>query len=319
VSRADLLELRAQLLLRATAVFRPDLLLVDFEPRGRIGELLPTLRWLREEQPTCRIVLGLRDIIDEPSVVRARWAEDGVPGILERFYDLLLVYGSRDVFDVAAANGLKHELARRVRYCGYLGFDRGWRPREDARRELGLAEGRLVVANAGGGADGFRLLSRFLDALPLLQTRARSLVITGPLMPRAERDAIAIRGRVIPECRVVGYVPDLPSMLASADAVVSMFGYNVATELAALGVPAIVVPRSSPRREQLIRARVFAERGLIDMLPEDELEPGALARCIDRQLAGPPAPATPARPLDLGGLGRVVDELAGLLVSGEPK
>lgn len=318
VSRAEFLELRAQLVLQSAATFRPDLLLVDHDPRGRAGELLPTLRWLREQHPACRIVLGLRDIIDEPATVRAVWADRGIPGILERFYDLVLVYGSRDVVDVAAAYALPEELARKLCYSGYLGVDGGWRARQEVWRELGMEEGTLVVANAGGGADGFRLLSCFLEALPLLPTAVRSLVVTGPLMPRAEQEAIALRARAVPGCRVVGYVPDLPSVLAAAATVVSMFGYNVATELAALGVPAIVVPRSAHRQEQLIRARAFAERGLIDLLPEDDLDPRTLARLIERHLGRPAAPAPLGHALDFGGLDRVVAALAGLLVPPVP-
>ena len=305
-------ELRTQIVRQCADSFRPDLLLVDHDPQGRGGELLPTLAWLREHLPACRIVLGLRDIFDDTATVRTVWAEQGVNAILERLYDLVLVYGSREVLDVAAAYGLSEQTTRKLCYCGYLGLADPVRPREKTRRELGV-DGMLVVANAGGGADGFPLLSCFLDALTLLPTPVRSLVITGPLMPRGEQDAVARRAAGVPGCQVVEYVPDLPSVFAAADAVVSMYGYNVATELAALGVPAIVVPRSSPRQEQLLRARVFSERGLIELLPECELAPQALVRLIERRL-GTPAPAVPGGlPLDFGGLDRVVDVLVGLL------
>ena len=66
----ELHELRLQLVRRAAAAFRPDLLLVDHNPLGRGGELLPTLAWLRAHRPACRIVLGMRDIFDDADSVR---------------------------------------------------------------------------------------------------------------------------------------------------------------------------------------------------------------------------------------------------------
>jgi predicted glycosyltransferase len=306
---AQLRQLREHLVLQCAVSFRPDLLLADHNPEGRGGELLPTLSWLRGNRPDCRIVLGMRDIFDDADMVRRVWAERRIFRILEEAYELILVYGEREIFDVAAAYGLPERAARKLVYCGYLGLADPVHPREGTRRELGV-EGKFVVALAGGGADGFGLLSCFLDALPLLSAPVRSLVVTGPLMPREAREVIASRARNLPGCGAIEFVPDLPSIIAAADAVVSMLGYNVATELAALGKAAVVVPRTYPRREQLIRARIFAARGLIDLLPEEELGPRALADRVELQLR---RPAHAGVALDHGGLDRVAGKLVALL------
>ncbi len=81
--------------------FRPDILLVDHMPHGAMGELRPALEALRRIVPKARVVLGLRDIIDAPEVVRRRWQMEGAYEAMQRFYDLVIVYGSRDVFDLA--------------------------------------------------------------------------------------------------------------------------------------------------------------------------------------------------------------------------
>ena len=68
-------DLRRDLLLSVAQSFRPRLLVVDHVPGGLKGELVPTLRYLKAS--SCRLVLGLRHVIDEPEVVRRGWAGDG--------------------------------------------------------------------------------------------------------------------------------------------------------------------------------------------------------------------------------------------------
>ena len=72
----DTTSLRAGLIQTAIEQYEPDLLIVDKEPTGFRGELLPTLEWLRIRGRT-RTVLGLRDVLDEPEVLAAEWARKG--------------------------------------------------------------------------------------------------------------------------------------------------------------------------------------------------------------------------------------------------
>src|SRR3954453_8191721 len=55
----------------AATAFTPDVAIVDKLPRGLAAELEPTLRALRAMGT--RIVLGLRDVEEDPVVVRRRW------------------------------------------------------------------------------------------------------------------------------------------------------------------------------------------------------------------------------------------------------
>ena len=69
-------ELRAGLIRSTAQQYQPDLLIVDKEPTGFRGELLPTLDMLLDNGRT-RLVLGLRDVLDEPEVLAAEWAQKG--------------------------------------------------------------------------------------------------------------------------------------------------------------------------------------------------------------------------------------------------
>ena len=61
------LALRASIIEHTARVFRPHLFLVDKEPLGLLGEVRSTLALLRR-QGESRLVLGLRDIMDDPTV-----------------------------------------------------------------------------------------------------------------------------------------------------------------------------------------------------------------------------------------------------------
>src|SRR5215212_5236059 len=60
--------LRQALILRAAETFRPDVFIVDKEPTGFRGEIMPALERLRQQG--CRLVLGIRDVLDEPALLR---------------------------------------------------------------------------------------------------------------------------------------------------------------------------------------------------------------------------------------------------------
>ncbi|MEZ4712546.1 MAG: hypothetical protein R3A44_35490 [Caldilineaceae bacterium] len=95
--------LRQELISQTLLSFRPHILLVDHMPHGAMGELLPALAALREQNVGTKIVLGLRDILDAPEVVRSRWQVEGAYDAVEEFYDCVLVYGMQEVFDMADA------------------------------------------------------------------------------------------------------------------------------------------------------------------------------------------------------------------------
>ena len=282
----ELHHLRSRLILETATVYQPDVLLVDHMPHGAMGELTPTLEALHGT--STRIILGLRDIIDHPEVVKRRWRDEGAFDALARYYDQVLVYGSRDVFDIAAECDWPAELARLVRYCGYVCTpDRPDHPKRVRAKCLGpVPSGRLIVAMAGGGADGYPLMSTLLDALPAICATQPSVavLVTGPFMPEAERQDLKRRAEKLP-VRVRTVVRDPLSYVAAADLVVAMAGYNTTVELMNFGTRTLLVPRRGPSCEQRMRAQRFAERGWVNQLDPDELRADRLAVSVLAALA----------------------------------
>ena len=280
----DIRAMRERILWSSVLHYRPDVLLVDHMPHGAMSELVPALEALREAKPEATIVLGLRDILDAPDVISRRWKAEGAFEVIERFYDQILVYGSRDVFDMAAQYRFPPGTASKLRYCGYLCTAATGRSaaRIRATHRKGMKDnGRLIVAMAGGGADAFSMMDTLVAAVPeILSRHAVNLVlVTGPLMPAADRRALAVQAAGLP-VRVRASVADPLSYVEAADLVVTRAGYNSTIEILRSGTPALLVPRPGPSAEQRTRARLFANRGWIDAVDPDELDAERLAHAV---------------------------------------
>ena len=298
----ELSAFRSELLATAARHLRPDLVVVDNVPAGLAGELHPALRAL---QGRSRIVLGLRDVVDEPTRVRRSWTQDGSYELLEKVYDRILVYGERDVFDVAVGYALPPAAADKTRYVGYLARQPRRSPERPGRRRP------LVLVTAGGGEDGGTLLRAALAARASADADSAAwLVVTGPFLPAEERAALEAVARRLPATQLVDFVEDLPAWMQTADAAVSMAGYNSVCELLSCGTPAVLVPRIEPRVEQLLRARALERRGLVRVIDPRELSPELLAEHVAALVDGD---APRGRPVDLSGLEGAAAELLPLL------
>jgi predicted glycosyltransferase len=282
----EILKLRARIMLEVLGQFRPDVVLVDHMPVGALGELKPLLDRAVLRSPRPILLLGLRDILDAPEVIRRAWKAVGAYEYLA-YYDAILVYGSREVYDAGRLYDLRRH-SRRLVYCNYASSR--------------LAEGsiqrdeKLIVVTGGGGADAFPLQLAFLDALPILrkEIRVRALILAGPNMPHEDHVALVERA-ASRKARVLRSLDDATPWIQQATAVVSMAGYNSVCEALKTRTRAMVVPRRGPSAEQSIRARVFSERGLVTALEPDDLSADRLARDLLRLLSGdePTAGAIP--------------------------
>jgi predicted glycosyltransferase len=300
--------MRAEIVESAARHVRPGAFLVDHAPAGLKGEVVPALRELRRSSDT-RLILGLRDVVDEAPRVRASWRREGVYELLEDVYDLVLVYGDPRVYDVVSEYRLSSRVARKTRYVGYLARNSP-RPPEQVRRALGLGTGKLVVATVGGGGDGVELLEAVLRGLQQSNGGFETLVVAGPLMSAEPRERLATLADSCPSVRLVSFVDDLQSTIAAADVVVSMGGYNSICEILSAERPAVIVPRVAPRQEQLIRAEALSERGVVRTIHPDDLTPARIIAEVEELLG---QASGHANGLNLNGLPAATAELEAAL------
>lgn len=277
----DIIQLRSSIIESAVRAFNPDIMIVDNVARGACGELDKTLEHL-EKQNRSKLVLGMRDIKDEPSLVEKEWRKEGFENTIERYYDEIWVYGDRNVYDVAAEYDMKPRIANKVQYTGYLDH----RTRVAFTKEQGLATRQLidtvhrpyVLCMVGGGQDGLELAEAFLNTR--LDQGLNGIVLTGPHMSRQERGHLFKLATASSQMQVIDFVSEPTLLLKDAKAVVSMGGYNGVSEILSFEKHALIVPRIKPRQEQLIRAEELSKRGVVDYIRPDALSPQALEQWI---------------------------------------
>jgi predicted glycosyltransferase len=303
----EIRSIRSRLLAAAVETFRPAVLLVDKHPLGVGQELVPALEAARKAG--ARAALGLRDVLDDPAAVRAEWHARGVFERIPDYYDRVLVYGQPAVLDPRRAYAFPDAVTALTQFCGYVAARQN-----DGASEDGIllpASGRpVVLATAGGGEDGFALLSAFIEAST--DSSWDALAVSGPQCPSERLEAL----RALATAAGVGFrrfVPKIARSFRFLDALVSMGGYGTLVEAAASGVPTVCVPRVRPRREQLIRARAFANFGLLRLLDPERLQADVLRAAIEAALTPAPVPAGRKRTvLDLGGARRAALHLRDL-------
>jgi len=306
----DVVEARRDLLYSVMRGFRPDVLLVDKKPAGVAGELLPSIVELKLSRPQVQVALLLRDILDGPAQTVTQWKQSGSYGVLETYYDRVLVLGTRDVFDVCAEYQFPRMLRRRVEFCGYIRREASLTTRAQVRREWEIGERETVaLVTTGGGEDGYHLIRTYLLGLESTSPCERpfSVVVTGPELSAVQQHDIRSLAMACPRLKIIEFTDDMMALLNAADVVVSMGGYNTVCEILTLRKRAVVVPRTRPVAEQSIRAERMSARRLFRTLDPAELRPASLMREVSAQVEAYRSGRDFEVDLDMGALPRIAD------------
>ena len=295
---------RSAIIERTVLGFAPDLMIVDKRPAGVDGELTDTLTALRQQNFPTRLVLGIRDILDEPRKTRETLRNNRSFQFIRDYYNEVWIYGSQSIFDTIREYAFPADIARMTHYCGYLK-----RPTVATRHSDGPPR---VLVTTGGGGDGSRMIQAYLEGLSSLPRNValRSTVVFGPQMSAATQASFSNEFGYLTDVEFREFEPELAPLYAKADLVVSMAGYNTVCELLSSGCNAILVPRAEPVKEQLIRARLLAAEGLFEMLEPAELSAETLIAKVLASLK--PTVNRPIR-FDLQGLPRIRERIRELL------
>ena len=272
-------EIRTNIITATAQTFRPHLFIVDKEPLGLKKEVLPTLQWLRRCLPRTRTILGLRDIMDDAEIVRNDWKKKGVYQILDELYSEIWIYGNQDLYDPVTQYDIPGSVSRKMHFTGYIPRKI---PGKDAvtriRKKYGIkSDDKLVLVTTGGGGDGHAVMDHFLTMIENTHHHPpfKSILITGPFMPKQEREDILSRARHL-GIRTWEFYQRMEEIMAAADLVVTMGGYNTICEILSQGTISLVIPRETPRKEQLIRAQALHGQNLEDYIPWNAMTPRLL-------------------------------------------
>jgi len=275
---------RSAALLDAWRAADPQVLVLELFPFGRRQmrfELLPLLELAASAPRRPVIACSVRDILGE---AKSAERQQETLELVQRYFDGVLVHGDPSVVAFERSFPLAPRIAQKLHYTGYVVEE----PAAHASRD---GQGEVVVS-AGGGAVGAALLEAAIAAKPLTGARDRTWrVLAGsnlaqPAYERLAQQAQRAGGVVLEKSR-----PDFAVLLANCALSISQAGYNTLLETVQAGARAVAVPfAGGAETEQALRARCFAERGLLEVVEESALTPRSLAAAVDRA-AQRPAPA----------------------------
>jgi predicted glycosyltransferase len=259
----DTTALRSGLIKATIKHFNPDLIIVDKEPTGFRGELLSSLKWLKEHRPETQIVLGLRDVLDDPKLLATEWGRKDAVAATETFYDEIWVYGLKSIYNPVAGLVLSDATKARIHWTGYL--------RRENLDKLIPESDPYIMITPGGGGDGKAMVDHVLSAYEKdLNLKPDALLVYGPFLTGEDRVTFENRvaklnGRV----RTVGFDSHMETLMMGAVGVVAMGGYNTFCEILSFDKPAVIIPRTIPRLEQYIRAKRAEDLGLMKMIHKE--------------------------------------------------
>ena len=307
----ETMKMRQSIIRHTAETFQPDIFIVDKEPMGLKNEVEDTLAYLKTRGTT--LVLGLRDVLDAPHLLDAEWTRRDTMRKIGLFYDKIWVYGPPDFYDPLTGLDVPPAVRAKMNFVGFLQRSLSHEPVPDHR-----PKGDYILVTTGGGGDGADLVHNVIDAYredPTLTHKA--LIMLGPYMPAKQRRKLVTKGEKVPYIEIREFDNRMEELIAGAKAVVSMGGYNTYCEIMSFDKPALIVPRTVPREEQLIRAQRASELGLIEMILPDEAENAKRFAAVLKALPDRAPPSKSSPDLRLEGLVHI-SEIVGEWLDGRP-
>lgn len=168
------------------------------------------------------------------------------------------------------------------------------RDRSAARQKLGIDDDRLFVVAFGGSLGARRINDAVLGAAERWHDRgdlALRHVIGERDWPRFERRAQQLAAQSGPgrlQYQPVMYEDDMPTVYAAADLAVCRSGATSVAELAAVGLPSVLVPLpGAPGDHQTANARALVDADAAVLVPDAQLDAVRLATEAERLLGEP--------------------------------
>lgn len=301
----EIVDLRGSILKATMGSFDPNIVIVDKEPTGFKGELIPTLEAMAKRDDRT-VILGIRDVLDERNALALEWERKGAIDALEAYYDEIWVYGLREIYEPMKGLPLAESWSKRTHYTGYLRRDM---VHDGSPNPVFDIFDKYILVTPGGGGDGAQLIDWVLSAYEVDQSLTiPCIIVHGPFLDYQTRLSFDERAAAMSDrVQTQGFNARMEQLLDGALGVVAMGGYNTFCEILSLDKPAVIEPRTSPRLEQFIRTEAAERLGLVRMIERsrDSAAPEAMAKAI-RELEHMPAPSSRYQPGLLGGLETIV-------------
>ena len=283
MNASQLIPVRAGMIQSAALSFRPDFMLVDHMPQGALGELSGPIKAIRRALPDIKLILGLRDILGDPTDIYTQWKREKAYKLAEKYYDKILVYGSEDMYPSTKEYQFSDTLNEKAQYCGYVSQGPPTVPFSNRRLQnlLPKKDVPLILVTGGGGYDAGQFMDVFLNTVRKLKKEInfKAVVSTGPFMSPAQIRNLRQKSNELPVW-IATLGIDAIHFTQRADLMISMAGYNTTSEVMRFRKNAVIVPRRGPSAEQTIRSEIFERRNFASSIHPRDLTADRLTKTI---------------------------------------
>ena len=164
--------------------------------------------------------------------------------------------------------------------------------KKDARKELGIDDGKCVVVSAFGSQGAKVMNETMADMMPLEQSDGfpfHHIHATGSFgkewMPKRVEDN-GVDYEKVAMLDIREYIYNMPTVMAAADIIIGRAGSATCNEIAAAGVPCILIPSPNvTNNHQEKNARVLEEAGGAVVVLEKDCSPEKMYGLVKELLA----------------------------------
>lgn len=255
-----------------------DAVLIELFPFGRnkLKEEIQTLiSQLRSRSPQIPAFCSLRDIVVKKNDFAER--DKKIADKVNKFFDIVLVHADSRVIRLEESFSQVPAIESKIHYTGFIGPQMSSKqiPRDPKR----------IVISQGGSDVGLDFLLKTLPTAALLPDFQLHLVL-GSRTPADKKAALQNSALKFSNVTLHDFMTGFPEFLAGSALSISMGGYNTLMELLQTRTPSLILPYQADG-EQRMRTEKFAEKGLVHLLEEKDLESQKLAEKIRSILALP--------------------------------
>jgi predicted glycosyltransferase len=279
ISEFELFKIRSNILTSFLKDYQPQVLIVDFLPKGIDDELVPAII----EIPKSKLVIGLRGIIWDKIDTMTYFFNSETVSFIDKYFSIILIYIDPKIFRLEDYYNIPTSIRQKFRYVGYL-HDSINLTKIEARNFLRLnSESRTILVSFGGGQGSLKLWIRVMETLNQLNNLFDSAYFaTGPYMEDEDYKKIISYIANNPKYHLSRFLENFPVWMKASDLFISAGGSNALGEIIASGINAIVVPRQHEESEQEIHSNLLAELELIEVITMVEMEEGKLLELIKK-------------------------------------
>jgi len=234
-------KLRSRMIASLVSILRPRCVLADHDPAGKRQELLEALDQSREDET--HWVLGIRGIVGE----NPDFWSDRTAAAAAR-YHAIVWYGDSRVLGTGQLDRLAGHFGRGIEEMGYVSRLLELKPFFPGSTQPGEAHVACTISAPWLGESGDDLLAAVKGAVESLDHDGREYHF---YVSAADAAGVKQLFGDLPQCRVRPLSDRYFVSLLQSHSALIYGGYNSLLDVAAAGLPAVIVLRSTRDREQL--------------------------------------------------------------------